>query len=183
MARPLLTDWSCLWTAAPFQLPSLYRLTFNWLAPRLVAVSHQNPGLLFTTRLWTEHSCNWLVKSQSQNYITTNGQSASLSRNKAPIWGLRPDIYYCQTVVALLMWGGLFDERTDLRLQLLLALANAVILRSESHGTRDHILLSQIQDFPFRRLPRHIGLRWRYSTLPSKWLVASKRSVISVCTM
>jgi hypothetical protein len=32
------------------------------------------------------------------------------------------------------------------RLQLLLALASAVILRSESRGTHDHILLSQIRD-------------------------------------
>jgi hypothetical protein len=38
------------------------------------------------------------------------------------------------------------------RLQLL-ALANAVILRSKSRGTRDHILLSQILAFPFRRSP------------------------------
>jgi hypothetical protein len=30
------------------------------------------------------------------------------------------------------------------RLQLLLAIASVVILRSESHGTRDHIFLSQI---------------------------------------
>jgi hypothetical protein len=29
-------------------------------------------------------------------------QSASLSWNKAPIWGLRPDLYYCQTVAGLL---------------------------------------------------------------------------------
>jgi S-ribosylhomocysteine lyase LuxS involved in autoinducer biosynthesis len=33
-------------------------------------------------------------------------------------------------------------------LQLLLALANAVILRSESRGTNEHILLSQIRDSP-----------------------------------
>jgi hypothetical protein len=52
------------------------------------------------------------------------------------------------------------------RLQLLLALASAVIFVSESLGTCDHILLSQIRDFPFRRLPRLAGLRWRYSTPP-----------------
>jgi hypothetical protein len=34
------------------------------------------------------------------------------------------------------------------RLQLLLALASAVILRCESRGIHDHILLSQIRDFP-----------------------------------
>jgi hypothetical protein len=49
---------------------------------------------------------------------------------------------------------------------MLLALANAVSLGSESLGTRDHILLSQIWDFPFRRLLRLAGSRWRYSTPP-----------------
>jgi hypothetical protein len=34
------------------------------------------------------------------------------------------------------------------RLEMLLALASAVILRSESRGTHDHILLSQIRDSP-----------------------------------
>jgi hypothetical protein len=36
------------------------------------------------------------LKSQSQSYVTTDGQSASLSWNKAPIWGLWPDLYYWQ---------------------------------------------------------------------------------------
>jgi hypothetical protein len=52
------------------------------------------------------------------------------------------------------------------RLQLLLAPANAVILGYESRGARDHILLSQIRDFPFHRLLRLAGSRWRYSTPP-----------------
>jgi hypothetical protein len=47
-----------------------------------------------------------------------------------------------------------------------LVLASAVILGSESLGTRDHILLSQIRDFLFRRLLRLAGLWWRYSTPP-----------------
>jgi hypothetical protein len=38
--------------------------------------------------------------------------------------------------------------------------------RSESRGTRDNILLSQIRDFPFCRLLRLAGLRWRYWTRP-----------------
>jgi hypothetical protein len=42
-------------------------------------------------------------------------------------------------------------------LQLQLTLASAVILGSESRGTRDHILMSQILDFPFRRLLRLAG--------------------------
>jgi hypothetical protein len=55
-----------------------------------------------------------VVQSQRQNYVMTDGQSASLSWSKAPIWGLRPDFYYCQTVAGLLMWGALSDDRTDL---------------------------------------------------------------------
>jgi hypothetical protein len=50
------------------------------------------------------------------------------------------------------------------RLQLLLGLASAVILRSESRGTHDHILLSQIRDFPFRRLLLLGGVRPRLHT-------------------
>jgi hypothetical protein len=52
-----------------------------------------------------------LTHCQSQSYVTTDGQSASLSWNKAPIWGLRPDLYYCLTVAGLLTWGALSDER------------------------------------------------------------------------
>jgi hypothetical protein len=49
------------------------------------------------------------------------------------------------------------------RLQLMLAFASAVILGSESLGTGDHIILSQIRDFNFRRLIRLAGL-WRRSS-------------------
>jgi hypothetical protein len=60
-------------------------------------------------------------------------------------------------------WCGAFSLTRGrvCRLQLLLALAGAVIL-----GTRGHILLFQIWDFPFRRLLRLVGSRWRYSTPP-----------------
>jgi hypothetical protein len=47
-------------------------------------------------------------------YVTTDGQSASLSWNKVPIWGLRPDLYYCLKVAGLLIWGALSDERIGL---------------------------------------------------------------------
>jgi hypothetical protein len=33
------------------------------------------------------------VKSQGPSYVTTDSQSASLSWNKGPVWGLRPDLY------------------------------------------------------------------------------------------
>jgi hypothetical protein len=52
------------------------------------------------------------TQSESESYVTTDSQSASLSWNKAPIWALRPDFYYCRTVAGLLMWGTLSDKRT-----------------------------------------------------------------------
>jgi hypothetical protein len=59
------------------------------------------------------------------------------------------------------------------RLKLLLAIASAVIFGSESLRTRGHILLSQIPDFPFRRLLRLAGSRWRYSTPPPHGVLLS----------
>jgi hypothetical protein len=106
--------------------------------------------------------------NQSQKwelYITTDGQSASLSWSKVPIWGLRSNLYYCQLRVCLYGAPSLTRGRVC-RLLLLLVLANAVIFGSEFRGSRDHILLSQIRDFPFRRLLRLAGLRCRYSTPP-----------------
>jgi hypothetical protein len=51
-------------------------------------------------------------ESESESYVTTDGQSSSLTWDEAPIWGLRPDIYYCLTVTGLLMCGVFSDERT-----------------------------------------------------------------------
>jgi hypothetical protein len=104
--------------------------------------------------------------AESESYVTTDSQSTSLSWNKEPIWGLRPDSYYFQTVAYLLMWGALSDERTSTSFTIAAGLASGVILRPESRGTRDHILLSQILYFPFRRHLRLVELRWRYSTPP-----------------
>jgi hypothetical protein len=52
------------------------------------------------------------TRVQSQSYVTTDGQSSSLSWNKAPMWDLRPDFHYCQTIAGLLIGGALSDERT-----------------------------------------------------------------------
>jgi hypothetical protein len=64
------------------------------------------------------------------------------------------------------MSGVVSDGRTGMTLQYLLALASTVVLRSESHGTRDHILLSQVRDIPYRCLLRLAGLMQWYSTPP-----------------
>jgi hypothetical protein len=54
------------------------------------------------------------VKVKVKVMLRPTVPSASPSWSKAPIWGLRPDIYYCCTVAGLLMWGSLSDERTGL---------------------------------------------------------------------
>jgi hypothetical protein len=71
--------------------------TLNYTTSHIVCVLSY-----FNSELWT----------QSESYVTTDGQSASLSWNKAPIWGWRADFYYCLTVAGLLIWGALSNERT-----------------------------------------------------------------------
>jgi hypothetical protein len=87
----------------------------------------------------------------------TDGQSASLPWNKAPIRGLRPDLYYCQRVTSLCGALSLMRGRVW-RLQLVLALASAVIFWSESRGTRELFSVSDLR-LPFRLLLRLAGLR------------------------
>jgi hypothetical protein len=108
-----------------------------------------------------------LSNSESESYVTTDGQSARLSWNKTYL-GLTTRFLSLSD-----SYGFVAVERSlsltrgrACHLQLPLVLASAVIFRSESHGTRDHILLSQIWDFPFRRLLRLARLRWRYSNPP-----------------
>jgi hypothetical protein len=48
------------------------------------------------------------------SHFMTDGQSASLSWHKAPIWGLRPDMYYWLTVTVSFLCSVLSDERTGL---------------------------------------------------------------------
>jgi hypothetical protein len=91
----------------------------------------------------------------------TNGQSASLSWNKAPIWGLQPDFYYCWTAVGLLMWGTLSDERTGLSFTI------AAGTRQHSHSrvrvpwdSQPYFTVSDSR-LPFHRLVRLTGSRWR----------------------
>jgi hypothetical protein len=42
---------------------------------------------------------------ESESYVTTDGQPASLSWNKAPIWGLGPDLYYLCDSCGLVLAG------------------------------------------------------------------------------
>jgi hypothetical protein len=140
--------------------------------------------------LWTD----WL---QVKVVLTTDVQSASVSWCQAPIWGPRPDFYYCQTVEGLFIWGALSDKRMGLPFTIAAGLASAVILGSKSRGTHD-ILLSQIRDssnlagqvpvfisprnrieFPFCRVLRLVGLRCMYSYQPaSTWGVTGFKVIV-----
>jgi hypothetical protein len=89
----------------------------------------------------------------------TDGQSASLSWNKAPIWGLQPDFYYCQTVAGLLIWGTQSDERTGLSFRI-----------TAGPCQRSHSWVRVPSDswpyFYCLKFETSLAwLRWRYSTL------------------
>jgi hypothetical protein len=95
-------------------------------------------------------------QSQSQSYLTTDGQSASLSWCQATI-RVRDQFLFLLEIFLRQLQGCYFVAPSLTRgrvcnLFLLLVLASAVPLWSESHGTQDHILLSQ-----FLRLPNLEG--------------------------
>jgi hypothetical protein len=126
-------------------------------------------------------SCSPCIKmySESESYVTTDGQSASLSWNKAPFWGLRPDLDYSQTVAGFLMWGVHSDDRTCL------SFAIAAGSRQRNHSwvrvpwnTRPYVSHSRL---PFRRLLRLAGLLWRYSTPPSHGINVFCRYSVNSC--
>jgi hypothetical protein len=85
-----------------------HTLSLHWPASNYSSTT--NFPWLSLTDNWTEFQS----QSQSLCYVTTDCQSASLSWNKAPIWGLRPDLYYYQTVAGSFVCGALSDEGTVL---------------------------------------------------------------------
>jgi hypothetical protein len=84
--------------------------------------------------------------TQIQSHVTTDGQSVSLSWCQTPS-GAQDQIFITVTKLRICWCGApsLTPERVC-RLQLLLALASADILGSESRRTHDNILLPQIRD-------------------------------------
>jgi hypothetical protein len=80
---------------------------------------------------------NWF---QSQSHIATDGQSISKSWCRAPSGAIdQIFITYSLTFTVLFLWGALSDERT-----------------------RDHILLSQIWDFPWIPLSTELVSQIRF---------------------
>jgi hypothetical protein len=94
-----------------------------------------------------------LNQSESESYVTTDGQLASLSWNKAPFWSSWPDFYFCLTVAGLLIWGAPSDERTGLSF----AIANGPRQRSHSRvrvpwNSRPYFTVSDLR-LPFSSPP------------------------------
>jgi hypothetical protein len=114
--------------------------------------------------------------------LTIDGQSASLSWFQAPIWGPRPDLYYCHTFAGLLPWDVLSNERTGL---------SFIIVAGPRHRSHSRVSDSRLPQLggpdpriyipqeqggpvispstvsPFCPFLRLTGLRWRYSNPPS----------------
>jgi hypothetical protein len=86
---------------------------------------------------------------QSQSYFMTGDlPSVSSSSRQAP-WESRLEfLFHLNTCCRSNHVTSSLTRGWVCRLQLLLVLSSAVILRSESWGTHDHILLSQIRDSP-----------------------------------
>jgi hypothetical protein len=79
------------------------------LASAVISFLGQSPVGFMTIFYCLRSKTSLMILSQVESslYVTTEGQSASVSWNKASIWGLWPDFYYCQTVARLLMRGAL----------------------------------------------------------------------------
>jgi hypothetical protein len=107
-SRILVTDFTTSNHTCHSLIPFLpFLLNRLWLpSPEL------DPSL--STTVMYSSTLILLLLSESESYITTDSQSASLSWNKAPIWGLRPDIYLSLTITALFFVGVLSDKRTGL---------------------------------------------------------------------
>jgi hypothetical protein len=64
---------------------------------------------VYLTYLMLQRQLNHLngckLESESESYVTTDGQPSSLSWNKAPIWGLRPDLYHLCDSYGLVLVG------------------------------------------------------------------------------
>jgi hypothetical protein len=103
------------------------------------------------------------LKRQSQSYIATDGQSVSKSWCRAPS-GAHYQIFI--TVTVLFLWGALPNERTSLSFLYAAGPCQRSLSRVRVPWDSRPYFMSQIWDFPFRRLLRLAESRWRYSTLP-----------------
>jgi hypothetical protein len=171
--------YSCYWSspAQSFSGPSpaglmttCYCLRFETLSSRRARSPYlYSPGTVwpsYTTRHWVLFSS---LLSLRLTFILRQTDSRPVCLGIKHQFGAYDQIYITVRQLRVSCCGALSLTRERVcRLQLLLDLASAVILGSESRRTRGHILLSQIRDFHLCRLLRPTRLRWKYTTPASK---------------
>jgi hypothetical protein len=160
-----------------------------------VLVLSSEPSIILGTSLHAiVFQFSWCCWTPSSNSLTLLSLSLSLSLILWPTVSrlvclgtqLPSEAYDKIFITVRLLWVCWYGTLSLTRgwvyhLQLLLDLASAVIFGSESVGTCDHILLSQIRDFPFRRLLRLSGLRrWYFTPPPHGISLSSYRSQLSL---
>jgi hypothetical protein len=137
-----------------FRLQSIRTVhTLHFRATSTWRISMKHPGLI------------WMSPIRVESYDMIDDQSTSLSLNKAPIWDLRSEFYYCRTVAGLLILGALSDERTGLSFTTAAGTRQRSHLRSESRGICNYITVSDSR-LPFSSPLRLAWSRWRYSAQP-----------------
>jgi hypothetical protein len=100
--------------------------------------------------------------AQIQSYITTDGQSASLSWCQAPTWDPQPTFPILSLIIFRqfrVCWCGAPSLTRSRVCNFLMGIVSAVFLRSESHGIHDHILLSLFLRLPPTRSARVLYFR------------------------
>jgi hypothetical protein len=134
---------------------------FSFTVTDLVLIYEPVTSLASVVRWLTLHSWTlnfWILlrltewtksASPSPSHIATDGQSVSMSSCRAPS-GAHDQIFITVWQLRSCFCGATSLTRGRVCLSLmLLVLASANFLGSESLGARGHILLSQIWDFPF----------------------------------
>jgi hypothetical protein len=112
--RGSVTDNNGFWIRWLDLLALLYNYYQLWQLTINGCLSPYRTTSVHSSSVTNNHCSHTELCYESESYVTTDGQPASLSWNKAPIWVLRPDLDYCLTVTGLLLWGAVSDERTGL---------------------------------------------------------------------
>jgi hypothetical protein len=138
---------------------------FAWLTRRVLDLMIEFIGPLYD---WLHQFTNHYL---THCHLLPTGHSTGIR-----LISKRAELNYCVVLLPTPMYSFVLDQFSfwfDFFFTLRLTVSQSVslgverqFLGSESLGTRDHILLSQIWDFPFRCLLRLAGSRWRYSNPP-----------------